>query len=1021
MRKLSLVLLIILIFNFLPLSTPVLAQGEEPSFFALDATVDITGTMPGSAWQDRDVSAYIPEGATGVILHVKNNNTANYKIFGIRKKGSSDSRTGYLEKGEHTWAAIGVDSNRIFQVYGSTYLVIYLVGYTTSGVTFFTNAYDRTPTTINVWEAKDLSDICPNAKGIIVETCRGSIGYCYYGARKYGSTDSRKGYSLGHEWIIIGCDNSQVVEFYTEWTGLKFWVVGYITEGAEFFTNAVDKSISTTSAWTEIDMSDLGVNYLEMVFIECYMGEGEGEYDYGLRKKGETGADASVIGKMRYHHWGYAAVNEDKKIEGYISDTIVDFYVVGYAIAETPPPPPTDFTATPGNLQISLTWKKIEGVSHTHIRYLEGTTPPANTTAGTEIYNDTEESYVHTDLINGTTYSYSAWGRDGATGSFSDTYVSATATCGVPIVVNLDPSNITETAARLNGEVTSVGGENSTAYIYWGDSNGGTAPENWDHVENLGTLGVGTFYKDVTSLSTRTQYFYRCYAVNTYGGHWADSSMSFYTLWGDPAITTLAANPVEKTTATLRADLTDTGGSDLDVATVKFYWGDNDGETNINNWDSVETVTEQSKGIVEKAIIGLTVETTYYYRAFVENAGEKSAWASNTVSFTTQKAGTPTPITEDVTNVTSTGATLKVTLQDDGGAECVIWVNYGPDQSCEFHTGYLTGAHSSDSFSEDIGGLTPGTKYFYRAAANNEHGTGYGIVKFFVTEGAGLVIPRSTSIRGIKIFRDISVTNDRLVLASYNIDYEVEPNEPAEHYYYLYFCDEGGSPLYYNRVISYGWGFAALYLSPEHSFTWESLDYGVMVVSTMGDAEEGKSKATHSFTLGDYDTNLKNIKPFTDESIRYVEKYQGIGMLSLEGLNDIGLDYCEKALPGFSNIYPYPYVPTYKERDYTQSYSSELANRWDGTPYGSSINTLASYVGLSPMWFTSMGWLGLILVICVIIVAATRSAKPALLLSIPMLTAGALLGFLPLVVSILIGFGCILGIGYLFFYKPSAE
>jgi hypothetical protein len=62
-----------------------------------------------------------------------------------------------------------------------------------------------------------------------------------------------------------------------------------------------------------------------------------------------------------------------------------------------------------------------------------------------------------------------------------------------PTVSNSDgASNITCHSAILNGEVTDTGGEAPAAYIYWGDNDGGTEPDLWDHVVSLGTMLVGT-------------------------------------------------------------------------------------------------------------------------------------------------------------------------------------------------------------------------------------------------------------------------------------------------------------------------------------------------------------------------------------------------------------------------------------------------------------------------------------------------------------------------------------------------
>jgi len=101
---------------------------------------------------------------------------------------------------------------------------------------------------------------------------------------------------------------------------------------------------------------------------------------------------------------------------------------------------------------------------------------------------------------------------------------------GVPTVTNsIGASNVSTTSARLNGEITSIGGEIPTVLIYWGDNDGGTNPAGWDYVEDLG-IQSGTFYKDISGLNSGTGYYYRCYASNSYGSDWADSTTSFLTL-----------------------------------------------------------------------------------------------------------------------------------------------------------------------------------------------------------------------------------------------------------------------------------------------------------------------------------------------------------------------------------------------------------------------------------------------------------------------------------------------------------
>jgi|GEM_PF-2102289 len=97
------------------------------------------------------------------------------------------------------------------------------------------------------------------------------------------------------------------------------------------------------------------------------------------------------------------------------------------------------------------------------------------------------------------------------------------------VVTNsVGPTNVTATTARLNGEITDIGFENPTVHIYWGDEDGGTTPGSWDTDENLGTKSAGTFYQDVSSLTTAKTYYYRCYATHSGNDNaWAPETRNF--------------------------------------------------------------------------------------------------------------------------------------------------------------------------------------------------------------------------------------------------------------------------------------------------------------------------------------------------------------------------------------------------------------------------------------------------------------------------------------------------------------
>jgi hypothetical protein len=295
------------------------------TFFPIDPIEVTPGTA--NAWTDVDVSSYVPAGATGAVLHIVNTNPSTNYALGIRKNGSTDDRYSNFRPIAHTWAAIGVDANRIFEAYvgNTTYIDIYLVGYTMSGVAFFTNAYDKSLSTTGSWQDIDCSTEAPNAIGLIFEGYEPS-SYYTVGFRNNGSSDDRARRSYRRLWVIIGCDASQICEGYISNTAFDFFLIGYITDGATFNTNATDISLSTTGSWLDLSALPSGAN---MGFIEI---DSTNYYYYGLR---ENGSAEDIYQCTWYHYWGFVKCDASQIIEGKIENTAVDFFVLGYSTAVT--------------------------------------------------------------------------------------------------------------------------------------------------------------------------------------------------------------------------------------------------------------------------------------------------------------------------------------------------------------------------------------------------------------------------------------------------------------------------------------------------------------------------------------------------------------------------------------------------------------------------------------------------------------------------------------------------------------
>ncbi len=188
-----------------------------------------------------------------------------------------------------------------------------------------------------------------------------------------------------------------------------------------------------------------------------------------------------------------------------------------------------------------------------------------------------------------------------------------------------------------------------------------------------------------------------------------------------PTVTTDLATSVESAAATSNGTLDDDAGEACDCG---FEWGETDAYGN--------TTPTQSKVTGEtfsQVISGLDPGQTYHFRAFATSWDRTSYGADRT--FTTLAAA-PTVTTDPASALSAIAATINGTLDEDGSLACVCGFEWGLD------TGYGTttpteSKTTGETFSQVIGGLSPGTTYHFRAIATNALGTSNGADRSFAT------------------------------------------------------------------------------------------------------------------------------------------------------------------------------------------------------------------------------------------------------------------------------------------------
>jgi uncharacterized protein (TIGR02145 family) len=257
---------------------------------------------------------------------------------------------------------------------------------------------------------------------------------------------------------------------------------------------------------------------------------------------------------------------------------------------------------------------------------------------------------------------------------------------------------------------------------------------------------IGSTSKDVTTFSDQTvslntTYTYRVYSTNTAGKSILYSNEATVKTISVPTLTTTVLTEVTAIGAKSGGNISSDGGSP--IAARGVVWSTEPAPT-------IALVTKTSDGTGTGAfpstLTGLTGNTKYYIRAYAINAAGTSY--GEELSFTTSAAAVlPSITTVTVTEITTSGAKTGGSITSDGNspitARGVVWgTATGPTIALATKTSNGSG---SGAFVSSITGLAANTKYYVRAYATNNAGTGYGN-EFSFTTTAGATVPSITTV-----------------------------------------------------------------------------------------------------------------------------------------------------------------------------------------------------------------------------------------------------------------------------------
>ena len=314
----------------------VATTSQAATFNYLPAPIDVSPVVAG-AWTDVDVSANVPVGATGVIVQWVNLSVAGDPNYGVRMKGSTDNWAfdGEAKTSQQGWLMTGLNAARVFQVFtGDTGVKTYLVGYTMAGVTFFVNRIDKSTATTGTWvdvgiAADTGSDTAIGAIFHVDCQAGSSVGY---GLRKKGSTDNQlqtlraNMMNLG----LVGVDATETAQQQIAATTVDLFLVGYVTEGAVFFTNAIDKSTGTTGSYQPVDITnDVGAGVANGAFVEIQPSDGT-RRNTAIRPNGSA---YDYYGEVS-HQFAVVGIDAGDVFEQKIQLNTMDLYLTGYSLAD---------------------------------------------------------------------------------------------------------------------------------------------------------------------------------------------------------------------------------------------------------------------------------------------------------------------------------------------------------------------------------------------------------------------------------------------------------------------------------------------------------------------------------------------------------------------------------------------------------------------------------------------------------------------------------------------------------------
>ena len=327
-----------------------------------------------------------------------------------------------------------------------------------------------------------------------------------------------------------------------------------------------------------------------------------------------------------------------------------------------------------------------------------------------------------TSLLTNTIYYIRAYAVNAQGTNYGNQQLFTTISLPLPTITTTASTNIEYTTVSVGGQITSDGGTAVTqrGICYSTNPN----PSINEMNINVGA-GMGTYTVTINNLIPNTTYYAKAYASSLAGTAYGNE-ISFTTLaLTIPQIATFNIAGIGGTSANSGGNVTNSGGS---IVTARgLCWSTN---ANPTISDSL-SLNGSGLGTFTTVLNGLTMNTTYYVRAYATNA--QGTGYGNELSFTSlsQLITQPTiPILgSSLVSKTSNSYHGGGFISSDGGAQIlqqgICWNSTGNPsmQDSVIYSDTLGLGYFNVAFNLPN---TCNVTYYFRAFAINSVGIGYG-------------------------------------------------------------------------------------------------------------------------------------------------------------------------------------------------------------------------------------------------------------------------------------------------------